>query len=361
MKLISWLLVLASSVFAEYIVGQSYFGSNNHIEYIPGNSPIIIVVPHGGRINPDSLPIVKDRDVDNGTFETSYLLSDSIASQSDSLWPHRIINHLHPSKMMASQDTAIAAGTHPTAVTAWIEFHNFIDSAKAEVTQSWGKGHYFELHGNGHSDKWNEIGLGLSPTILNSDDSVILASAKYSTIKNLSESDPSNALEVIKGETSLGGLLDAQGWKSSPSPAYPSPQESSFFYAGWNTWKHGSRYDGTIDATHLEAYYEFMQIHNRNHFSGDLSRAILTFMEIHYGFKLFKENSNISQALDFKFQNEPTTPLLIEVYSLLGQKLWTASSPTANWRKDLDILPGFYTVKMQTQADWKVNLEYLGF
>lgn len=116
MKLISLLLVLASSVFAEYIVGQSYFGSGNHIEYIPGNSPIIIVVPHGGRINPDSLPIVKDRDVDNGTFETSYFLSDSIVSQSDSLWPQRIINHLHPSKMMASQDTTIAAVTQTSGM-----------------------------------------------------------------------------------------------------------------------------------------------------------------------------------------------------------------------------------------------------
>jgi hypothetical protein len=164
MRLFFFSLISLSKVFAEFVVGESYYGLNNHIQYIPGNSPIIIVVPHGGTINPDSLPLVKDREIDNGTLETSFLVMDSILAQTNGLVPHMIINHLHPSKMMASQDTTEAAGGHPVAIRAWIEFHDYIEIAKREVTQTWGSGHYFEFHGNGHNSQWNEIGLGFSPS-----------------------------------------------------------------------------------------------------------------------------------------------------------------------------------------------------
>ena len=79
-------------------------------------------------------------------------------------------------------------------------------------------------------------------------------------------------------------MLENKGWNSVPSPSNPSPDTGGFFYAGWNTWKHGSRYSGVIDASHVENYYVFMQTSNRNQYANDLSTSIIEFMNIHYGF-----------------------------------------------------------------------------
>ena len=271
---------------AQYVPGQSYFGANNYIEYIAGDLPIILVAPHGGYLEPDSLPTILNRGRDNGTLETTLLLMDSILTQTNGHRPHVIINHLFAGKMSASDEIDSAAGAHPDARQAWNDFHDFIEDAKSEVTNVWSKGHYFEMHGNGHSEMWSEIGLGVSAAYLNGSDSLILSRIERSTVKNLASQAGADFLEIIRGETSLGGLLDARGWNAVPSPSHPAPGAGGFFYAGWNTWLHGSRYEGTIDATHLENYFVFMQSGNREAYAADLAESMLAFMEIHYGLAL---------------------------------------------------------------------------
>ena len=285
-KLLLILLCLPIISFAQqnFIAGQSYFGQNNYVEYIAGNLPIIIGVPHGGTLTPANLPVIHNRGVDNGSFETSQLLYDSIVQHTNGCFPHMIISHLHPSVMNPVREIDTAAGTNIEARNAWYEFHDFIDTSKFDITNTWGAGHYFEMHGNGHSEMWTEIGLGVSKSYLNGSDSLILSRTNYSTVKNLCTNGGADFLEIIKGPTSLGGLLDSKGWNSVPSPSNPSPNTGGFFYAGWNTWRHGSRYSGVIDASHVENYYVFMQTSNRNQYSNDLSNSIIEFMNIHYGF-----------------------------------------------------------------------------
>jgi hypothetical protein len=43
--LIALLILLVTSIKAQYTVGVSYYGDSSWIEYIPGNMPIIIVAP----------------------------------------------------------------------------------------------------------------------------------------------------------------------------------------------------------------------------------------------------------------------------------------------------------------------------
>ena len=267
-------------------VGQSYFGINNYIEYIPGNLPIILVAPHGGSLEPVSLPVISPYGRDNFTLETTINVMDSIMANTNGFRPHVIINRVIPFRLNPAHDLFIAAGTHPDALQAWHDFHNFIELAKTQVIDTWGAGHYFEMHGNGHLDKWTEIGLGVSKTFLNSSDSVIMERINFSTVKNLSTLGGANFLEVIKGTNSLGSLLQAKGWKSVPSTVNPSPDSGGFFFAGWNTWRHGSRYSGSIDASHVENFYAFMQNDNREQYSSDLAISIIQFMNNFYGFTL---------------------------------------------------------------------------
>ncbi len=293
LRVILFSLLLPLMGAAQYIPGQSYYGTNNFIEYIPGDLPIIITAPHGGYLEPDSLPTILNRGRDNGTQETTLALMDSIISQSNGFRPHVVINHIFAGKMSATDEIDSAAGNHPAARQAWNEFHEFIEDAKSTVTLGWGAGHYFEMHGNGHTDMWNEIGLGVSAAYLNGSDSLILSRIDRSTVRYLATQGGMNFLEIIRGPTSLGGLLDMRGWNSVPSPDNPAPGDGGFFYAGWNTWLHGSRYEGTIDATHLENYYVFMQEANRSAYAGDLAASMLEFMEIHYGLSLAVDGENI--------------------------------------------------------------------
>ena len=295
-----------------FIAGQSYFGQNNYVEYIAGDLPIIIVVPHGGTLIPANLPVIHNRGVDNGSFETSHLLYDSIIQHTNGCFPHMIISHLHPSVMNPVREIDTAAGTNVDARNAWYDFHNFIDTSKYDITNTWGAGHYFEMHGNGHSDMWTEVGLGVSKTYLNGSDSLILSRVGYSTVKNLCTNGGVNFLDVIKGPYSLGGLLDNKGWNSVPSPSNPSPNTGGFFYAGWNTWKHGSRYSGVIDASHVENYFVFMQTSNREQYANDLSKSIIEFMNIHYGFVMDCLSSSENEKIIY------INKKLLKIISILG-------------------------------------------
>lgn len=294
------LLLLSFNTKAQYTVGVSYFGANNYIEYIPGDMPIIIVAPHAGSLQPNTLPNINTRGSDNGTMDLVLFMKDSLHFKSGGCRPHIIINHLLPNKLnpvYSFSDSTISAGTNAIALQALNEFHNYIQVAHAKVTADFGKGHYFELHGNGTAEKWNMIGLGLSKTTLRLSDSLIATKVNNSTIKNLCSTGGANFLEVLKGPTSLGGMLDSLGWKSTTSPAHPSPPDSvTFFYAGQNTWRYGSKYGGTIDATHLETYWPFMVYNsNKSNYSNDLADAMLRFMTIHYGFSFNCSPVNLSE------------------------------------------------------------------
>ena len=55
-----WLLGLSTNA-QTFIPGNSYFGKDKYIQYIAGNSPIILSAPHGGYLVPSTFP---DRNCD---------------------------------------------------------------------------------------------------------------------------------------------------------------------------------------------------------------------------------------------------------------------------------------------------------
>ena len=270
-----------------YTVGQSYFGADNYIEYIPGDLPIIIVAPHDGALMPFSLATLTDpRGNDNGTAETTQLLNTYLNTKTNGGTPHVIINNLNTSYLNPATDIDDGAGSQTATRNAYKEFHDFIEDAKSKVTQDWGKGHYIEIHGNGGTDdEWNEIGVGVSDTYLNGTDEDILGRLNVSSLKNLATNGGIDFLQIVKGPASFGSLLQGYGWKSTPSQVNPKPGNNTFFFSGYNVQKHGSRYGGSIDATHLESYFVFMQSANRDQYTNAVAESLLTFM-LNYGFDL---------------------------------------------------------------------------
>ena len=70
-----------------------------------------------------------------------------------------------------------------------------------------------------------------------------------STIRALASAPGVDFPEVLRGWSSLGGLLLNRGYRCCPSPGDPSPAGKAYFSGGYNTKRHGSRTAGTIDGT----------------------------------------------------------------------------------------------------------------
>src|SRR5687767_8003787 len=52
---LGWILA-GSLVAADFEPGRSYFGEKEYIEYLPGDLPLVISAPHGGREAPEDIP-----------------------------------------------------------------------------------------------------------------------------------------------------------------------------------------------------------------------------------------------------------------------------------------------------------------
>jgi N-formylglutamate amidohydrolase len=135
-------------------LAQSILGTNGYVEYIPGDLPIVISVPHGGDLQPADMP---DRTCNDPVYATD-LYTIELAKQIDSAFfeltgchPHLIISHLHRRKLDCNRTLLPAACNDPQAVIAWNEFHGFITQAQTSVLTQFGEGFYVDLHGHGNN------------------------------------------------------------------------------------------------------------------------------------------------------------------------------------------------------------------
>jgi hypothetical protein len=271
-----------------YVPGETYWGRNQYIEYIAGNLPVIISAPHGGYLKPEEIPDRTWGSRGHDTFSQEYTrcVADYLFEMTGR-YPHVIINKLARIKLDANRNINEAAQGNQWAERAWYEYHGFIEDAKATVVAQYGRGHYFDFHTNDHADQWVEFGYGLSSSDLNRSDAE-LDSATYKNkcyLKSLAYTPGVSFPEIIRGGTSLGGLLQAQGYKSVPSPAHPHPAGGGYWNGGYNSWRHGSKNGGTIDGTQVETYWGFARNSERDAYSRALAETILDFMAIYYEFE----------------------------------------------------------------------------
>jgi hypothetical protein len=268
-----------------YTPGVTYWGRNNYIEYIAGDLPIIISAPHGGALKPKE---IRDRrrgfkGIDYRSQENAREVAAYI-KQVTGKQPHLIINHLHRSKLDANRPIEDAAQGDPWAEQAWSEFQGFIEAAKASVTTQCGKGAYFDLHTHADEARWVQLGFGLMAIHLDRSDEMLDSSKQKnrSTVKSLAYTEGVYFPEIIRGQTSLGGLLQAQGYPSTPSPTYPVPDLAHYYNGGYNVFRHGSISRGQIDGIQVETHYSFQQDEVRDAYSQTLAQSIIEIYEMYY-------------------------------------------------------------------------------
>jgi len=270
--------------------GTTIWGAEGYIEYVVGNAPLVVSSGHGGYLTPSSIPDrtwgVTGRDL--WTQETARAVTEAIIARTGRR-PHLIISHLARIKLDPNRAEEEAAQGDPTAQKAWAEFHAFIDQARNQITSQHGLGMYVDIHGHAHSEGWIEFGylltnsqLALSNAALS--DSKLISASSY---RALSARPGVSFPAALRGRSSLGGLLQSAGYKSVPSPAHPDAGGGNYFRGGYNTNRHGSRIDGTVDGVQIELPISARdKASTRSVFADALASALDSFFRRFHGLDL---------------------------------------------------------------------------
>jgi hypothetical protein len=264
--------------------GAQCFGTNNYVEYNGGDLPVVVSVPHGGGLAPVSIP-----DRTNGTTVTdtnTIELGRAIASAFQGATGrqiHLVICHLRRTKLDANREVVEAAQGNADALRAWTEYHGFVEMATAEVVRRDGRGFYIDLHGHGHPTARLELGYLLSSSELSLTDAQLDSGglAASSSLKRMLPYTTASFSELLRGSTSLGGLLSAV--PSVPSPTSPSPGSDAYFTGGYSTERHSS----TLPAVQIESHFGGVRdtAASRTAFAQHLVTAVRTFADRHLGLK----------------------------------------------------------------------------
>jgi hypothetical protein len=350
---ITILLLLLSSLSAKcqhrFTAGNSYFSDQNYIEYLAGNSPLIVSVPHGGTLKPTELP---DRDCETCTYVldlNTQELARAIAKAVYEQWgcyPHLIINRLHRIKLDANRDITEAADGNPIAEKAWEAYQMFTDSAKASVVRQFQKGIYIDLHGHGHTAQRLELGYLLTKNELQQKDSLLntpdfINESSFKSLINDNLKDASHAA-LLRGDYAIGTLLAQQGFPSVPSKQDYAPKTADpYFNGGFNTLRNGSKTEGKIDAFQIESNYVGVRdnANNRKRFADSLTMTLRRFMTQYYFDQfpscksLSTEKTSINSSAEvvmpnpfcdyFELPFEPKPNMELTLYELDGKKIWS--------------------------------------
>ncbi len=272
-----------------YEPGVRYLGRRGYVEYVPGTLPLVISVPHGGDLDPDEIPdrVWGTMVTDLWTRETATAVRDAFIARTGRA-PHVVVSHLKRTKLDPNREIVEAAQGSPFAENAWNEFHAFIEVAEAAVEGSFGSGFYIDLHGHGHEILRAELGYLLSASDLDRRDEVLDAGgyADRSSLRALAHATDAPFSELLRGASSLGGLLAARGVASVPSPPDPSPGAAPYFTGGYSVDRHGSRTSGTVSGVQIELPRAGIRDtdENRRAFARALAEAVEAFMIAHWGF-----------------------------------------------------------------------------
>jgi hypothetical protein len=372
-----------------YQLGQTYYDANQYIEYQPGNIPLIIIVPHGGYLEPASIP---DRNCTGCsttsaayTQELARILSQEVTNNTTpgTCRPHLIINHLHRKKLDANEDITIAANGNPQAEAAWYAFHNFIADARDTALQYYSRALLVDLQGHTHSIQRLELGYLLSGAELRQADNIV-DTIQTSSINGLVQQHPTPCLsQYIRGYVSLAAAIEhSNSFTAVPSLTTPAPLVGEpYFSGGYNTQRYGSNNGGALDAIQLKCPESMRLDSTTRTFEGqELGQAIFNYVANNYSVHrlgnvpsqiascfIIIGTSKIKQQASPLLYPNPTQnyvqiafdeyPLKATLYNHAGQLLHQQEIENQQALLSLETVPlGTYYLKLETPTGQYVQL-----
>ncbi|MBK8093400.1 MAG: hypothetical protein IPK32_15825 [Verrucomicrobiaceae bacterium] len=283
---VGFFLLLGALLHAQSIP-QQHFGSAKYVEYIAGDLPLILCSPHGGALKPKELPD-RTRGVtgaDANTQELTRLIMEQLVVRYGRR-PHCIMSHLHRSKLDPNREISEAAQGHAAAAQSWGEYHALIEKARDTAIARHGYAFLIDMHGQNHKGERIELGYLHSPGELSQDAATINAAAfsSKSSIAMLLQRSGRSYTELLHGPQSMGALLAARGWRCTPSPQMPVPDEP-YFKGGYTVARHCT---GQTTGFQLEANRTRLRdtTVNRERFVNDFIPVLAVYLKTHLGLDL---------------------------------------------------------------------------
>ena len=263
------------------------FGAKGFSKYVQGTLPVVLSSPHDGPLKPASIP---DRTYgvtgnDSNSRPTTWLVARELALATGRM-PHVVVNRLARIKLDANREIKEAAQGNADAEQAYKEFQGAIVQATGDLKLRCGKGLYIDMHTNGHSEAWLELGYRISAKELSGKNADLDAAAvvNKSSLRSLASWSGTKHAQLLRGPKSLGALLSAKGIKVVPSPKYPHPAGGGYFSGGYNTKQHSSALGGSVDGVQVETHFSMMNTETkRQAYAKHLAAAILVWLKEHYG------------------------------------------------------------------------------
>jgi len=269
-------------------VGATVRGYLDLIEYRAGDLQLILAAPHGGRKGPSEFPartegtLVSDMNTDRLVREVADAIDVLAGSR-----PHMVACELQRKYMDANRPLDAACSPDSGAVRSWHEYQQALLVAKRRVTKAAGRGLFIELHGHGHLKQRLEIGYLLRERDFELPLAEFGRLKEKTSVREIAERGQVELEELIRGGTSLGGLLEKEGLAAVPGPTDRGPGKDLYFNGGWNTMTHGSRDEGTISSIQIECHREGFRDSEMNlkRAARQLAAVMVKFLELHYAFQ----------------------------------------------------------------------------
>ncbi|HSK21258.1 MAG TPA: hypothetical protein VK912_19035 [Longimicrobiales bacterium] len=231
--------------------GVTYVGTDGLVEMTVGDLPVIVTAPHGGTLTPAAVPVRTDGGApDAYTADVASAIVDAFASQTSR--PTVLVSHLI--RDMMDVDRALPGPpVHPVARRTWREYHALLAAARVRLEDGNVRGLIVDVHGHDTGDDAVQLGYLLTPGDLTESDFTLNGSAYMlkSSIRDAARGEVSFA-RVVRGERSLGGVLDEAGYASVPSPARAAPDGADYLAGTFTTARYGSRDGSLVSAVSLQ-------------------------------------------------------------------------------------------------------------
>ena len=312
---------------AREVPGKLKSVSNATMTFAPGNLPIILTAPHGGKNEVPGVPerVGKgvDRFVAKTDAETAQLteaLADSIEKQTGQR-PYVVIARFHRKYIDANRRPE-EAYERDDAKASYDAYHEAIAAARRDVIDRWGSGILIDIHGQGMTPNTIYRGTQNGKTTTH----LIKRFGKESQI----------------GPKSLGGELASQGF--NVIPPVDSHDKEEDYSGGHTVITYGSESGGTMDAIQLELGPHLRSPEERPATTEKMTNAILAFAKSYLPTaekKAAKEHEKITIGVYIDTGAGPSSKDLLKALSNFKQvsvKQLTAEQIRGDGLAGLDIL-----------------------
>lgn len=281
--IVTFVFMAHSGVADEKKITAPRTSTSGYIQYWPGELPVVISAPHGGKKKPDDIPNRSSgvTVLDGYSAELATAIREAMRDHFGKT-PHLIICELSRTKVDCNREIVEGSQGNVKSEQVWKEYHAFIDEAEKAVLAKSPHGMYFDIHSHGHPKKRIEIGyllknqdLQLTDDQINADPSI----AARSSIRELDKLSPATFAELVRGPTSLGGLLEARGIEAVPSPQTVLDPKDSYFNGAYDITAHGSRDKSQLDGAQLETP---IQVRNTPEHRAATAKALAESVDIYF-------------------------------------------------------------------------------